>query len=111
MRRKGEDFLNKIESLRKDLEVQGNAFQIIQDELADERKVMLPGNQNRRETAPKGRLWTPFVDPRSARRPKPSASPSITMKSVSVSVDRQVKTKTCLPLPKPKSLTRLLTFS
>jgi len=51
MRRKGEDFLNKIENLKKNLEVQGNAFQIIQNELQSEHKLMMPGKQNRRETA------------------------------------------------------------
>ena len=51
MRNQGEDFLKKIEDLKKDLEVQGSSMQKIEGELKTEHKIAMVGNQNKRETA------------------------------------------------------------
>ena len=51
MRHQGEDFLRKIEDLKKELEVQGSSMEKIQGELKSEQKLAMVGNQNRRETA------------------------------------------------------------
>ena len=50
--KKGEEFMQKIEDLRKDLEVQGNSLSLMQNELtgAEARYSALQGNQNKRET-------------------------------------------------------------
>jgi hypothetical protein len=51
MRNQGEDFLKKIEDLKKDLEVQGSSMEKIQGDLKSEHKLVMVGNQNKRETA------------------------------------------------------------
>ena len=51
MRNQGEDFLKKIEDLKKDLEVQGSSMEKIQGDLKSEHKLIMVGNQNKRETA------------------------------------------------------------
>jgi hypothetical protein len=51
MRQKGQDFMRKIDDLKKDLEVQGSSMEKIQGELQSEQKLVMVGNQNKRETA------------------------------------------------------------
>ena len=46
MRKRGLDFVNEIEKLKKDLEVQGKAFEVFQTEIKSEQRVQVPGNQN-----------------------------------------------------------------
>ena len=50
MRKKGNDFMQKITALKKDLEVQGSQLNLIEGELQSEQKLIMNGNQNRRET-------------------------------------------------------------
>lgn len=50
LRKKGQEFIQKIDDLKKDLEIQGNQLNLIEGELQSEQKLIMLGNQNRRET-------------------------------------------------------------